>query len=121
MFIFLLRSFMKRYFNTYCLKSSLIIAFFLSLPLYLIHFGIDNKLLNTILVIAGLYLFYKASLNTYPLIGFFTSIFWLWWISLSFRYYGLSYLIPFVIIAKGNAVSGNTTTSYLFFIASFIF
>ena len=105
---------MKRYFNTYCLKSSLIIAFFLSLPLYLIHFGIDNKLLNTILVIAGLYLFYKASLNTYPLIGFFTSIFWLWWISLSFRYYGLSYLIPFIIISIGILYG------FIFWVLSFV-
>ena len=92
---------MKRYFNTYYLKSSLIISIFLSLPLYLIHFGIDNKLLNSIFIVVGFYLFYKSDKNSYPLIGFFTSIFWLWWISLSFRYYDLTFLIPFIIIGIG--------------------
>jgi len=31
--------------------------------------------------------------------GFFIGLFWFWWIGLSFRYYELSYLIPFVIFA----------------------
>ena len=92
---------MKRYFNTYSIKIGLIISIFLSLPLYLIYFGIDNKLLNTILPIFSLYLFYKADLKIYPLIGFFTSIFWLWWISLSFRYYNLTFLIPIIILGIG--------------------
>ena len=92
---------MKRYFNTYYLKNSLIVSIFLVLPLYLIHFGIDNKLLNSLLIIIGIVLFYKNEKNSYPLIGFFVSIFWLWWISLSFRYYGLSFLIPFIILAIG--------------------
>jgi len=92
---------MKRYFNTYYLKSSLIITLFLSLPLYLIHFGIDNKALNSILIVIGIYFFYKADIKSYPLVGFFISIFWLWWIGLSFRYYGLSFIIPFVIIGIG--------------------
>ena len=92
---------MKRYFNTYYLKNSLITSIFLVLPLYLIHFGIDFKFLNSVLIIIGLILFYKNDKNSYPLIGFFTSIFWLWWISLSFRYYGLSFLIPFIIFGIG--------------------
>ncbi|RUM58099.1 MAG: hypothetical protein DSY40_00115, partial [Nautilia sp.] len=85
---------MKQYFNIYSLKESLIVSIFLSLPLYLIHFGIDFKLLNTFIVITGIILFYKANIKSYPLIGFFTSIFWLWWIAMSFRYYNLTYLIP---------------------------
>jgi apolipoprotein N-acyltransferase len=92
---------MKQYFNIYLLKESLIVSIFLSLPLYLIHFGIDSKILNTIIILFGLFLFYKSDIKSYPLIGFFTSIFWLWWISLSFRYYELTYLIPFIIISIG--------------------
>ena len=92
---------MKRYFNTYYIKNGLIIAIFLSLPLYLIHFDIDNKIINSILLIVSIYIFYKNDIKTYPWIGFFTSIFWLWWISLSFRYYGLSFLIPFIILGIG--------------------
>jgi apolipoprotein N-acyltransferase len=92
---------MKQYFNIYLLKESLIVSIFLSLPLYLIHFGIDFKFLNTIIIIIALFLFYKADIKSYPLIGFFTSIFWLWWIAMSFRYYGLTYLIPFIILGIG--------------------
>jgi len=92
---------MKQYFNIYLLKESLIVAIFLSLPLYLIHFGIDFKFLNTIIIIFALFLFYKADIKSYPLIGFWTSIFWLWWMAMSFRYYDLTYLIPFIIIAIG--------------------
>jgi apolipoprotein N-acyltransferase len=33
--------------------------------------------------------------------GFFIGIFWFWWISLSFRYYNLTLLIPFVILLIG--------------------
>ena len=80
---------------------SLIISIFLSLPLYLIHFGIDNKLINSFLFLIGIILFYKNDIKSYPWIGFFTSILWLWWIGLSFRYYDLSFLIPFVILGIG--------------------
>jgi len=92
---------MKRYFNTYYIKNGLIISIFLSLPLYLIHFGIDNKALNSILIIVGIYIFYKNDVKSYPWVGFWVSIFWLWWISLSFRYYDLTFIIPFVIIGIG--------------------
>ena len=92
---------MKRYFNTYSVKSGLIISLFLSLPLYLIHFGIDYKFLNSIIILLGLTLFYTSSNKTIPWIGFFTSILWLWWISLSFRYYNLTFLIPFIILGIG--------------------
>jgi len=92
---------MKQYFNIYLLKESLIVSIFLSLPLYLIHFGIDFKLTNTIIIVFALFLFFKTNIKSYPLIGFFTSIFWLWWIAMSFRYYNLTYLIPFVIVGIG--------------------
>ena len=93
---------MKRYFNTYSLKFSLIVSFFLVVPLYFIHFGVNSLILNTISIFIGLIIFYKIEIYTYPLIGFFTSIFWLWWISLSFIYYDLTFLIPFVIIGIGG-------------------
>jgi len=92
---------MKRYFNTYSLKNGLIISLFLSLPLYFIHFGFDNKFINSLFIFIGLIYFYKTDIKVYPFIGFFTSILWLWWISLSFRYYDLNFIIPFVIISIG--------------------
>jgi apolipoprotein N-acyltransferase len=89
---------MKCYFSTYYIKLGLIVAIFFSLEIYLIHFEIDNKLLNSVLLIVGFWLIYKNDIKITPWIGFFMSIFWLWWISLSFRYYNLSYLIPLIIL-----------------------
>ena len=40
----------------------------------------------------------KSNRFEYFWIGFFIGIFWFYWISFSFRYYGLSYLIPLVIL-----------------------
>jgi len=33
--------------------------------------------------------------------GFFTGVLWFWWIAMSFRYYGMSWAMPFVIVAVG--------------------
>ncbi len=73
------------------------IAFFLSFFIYLSYFHINLLLINTIFGIIGLYFFIleKKEINFWS--GFFVGIFWFYWISLSFRYYNLSYLIPFVI------------------------
>lgn len=46
----------------------------------------------------GFYLLLKANKYESFWAGFFIGIFWFYWISLSFRYYHLSFLIPFVII-----------------------
>jgi apolipoprotein N-acyltransferase len=105
---------MKCYFNTYYIKLGLIISLFLSLPIYLIHFGIDNKLLNSIVIIIGFIIIYKNDKKATPWIGFFMSIFWLWWISLSFRYYNLSILIPFIIFGIG------VFYWFIFYIISFL-
>jgi apolipoprotein N-acyltransferase len=92
---------MKQYFNKYSLKSGLLVALFLSLPIYLIHFDINLKLINTISFLVGLYYLFYADKKFYPLIGFFIGIFWFWWIGLSFRYYDLYVMVPIVIILGG--------------------
>ncbi|QCT94044.1 apolipoprotein N-acyltransferase [Caminibacter mediatlanticus TB-2] len=91
-------SFFKRYFNT----NSLIIAIFFSLPIYLSIFG-ENliiKILNSIISIIAFYLFFNQK-HSFFQTGFFIGIFWFYWIGLSFRYYNLSYLIPFIILFIG--------------------
>ena len=92
------QSFFKRYFNT----NSFITAILFSLPIYLSVFG-ENfaiKLIISVISIIALYYFLNVKQNFFQT-GFFIGILWFWWIGLSFRYYGLSYLIPLIIIAIG--------------------
>jgi len=48
----------------------------------------------------GFFLFFNKK-HSFFQTGFFIGIFWFWWISLSFRYYNLTYLIPFIIFFIG--------------------
>ena len=91
---------MRCYFNTYYIKLGLIIAFFFSSPLYLIHFSFNYKLLNTLsFLFATLLVMLNREKKSMFWSGFFLAIFWLWWIGLSFIYYNLPFLIPLIIIA----------------------
>lgn len=54
--------------------------------------------MDSIFAILGFYLLLKADKYELFWSGFFIGIFWFYWISLSFRYYDLAYLIPFVIL-----------------------
>jgi len=77
------------------------IALFFSLPLYLSLFG-ENlfiKLLNTLIAPYAIYLLFNKKISFKD--GFFIGILWFWWIAFSFKYYNLSYLIPFIILAFG--------------------
>ncbi|WP_459885175.1 apolipoprotein N-acyltransferase [Caminibacter profundus] len=92
------QSFFKRYFNTNSLK----LAILFSLPIYLSIFG-DNILIRTINTISAIIaIFYFLNVkHSFFQTGFFIGVFWFWWIGLSFRYYNLSYLIPFIIFLIG--------------------
>ena len=92
------QSFFKRYFNT----NSLIVAILFSLPIYMSIFG-ENfliKSLNSIIAILAFYYFLNVK-HSFFQTGFFIGIFWFWWVGLSFRYYNLSLIIPFVILFLG--------------------
>ena len=88
-------SFFKKNFNT----NSLISAIFLSIPIYLYHINenIFIQFLCAVFTILGFFVLIKK--NT-PLFSFgsFIGLFWFWWISLSFKYYNLTWLIPIVTI-----------------------
>ncbi len=97
-------SFFKENFNTNSIKLAIIF----SLPIYLNAIFLYSNLeinflaktlfsLNTILFI---YLLFKLDFKFFGF-GFFSSILWFYWISLSFRYYNLDYLIPIVILIIG--------------------
>ncbi|MEO1922911.1 MAG: apolipoprotein N-acyltransferase [Nautiliaceae bacterium] len=89
------KSFFKRYFNT----NSLITAILFSLPIYLSSFGENYliKFLNSFISVTAFYWFLNKK-HSFFQTGFFIGMFWFWWIALSFRYYGLSFLIPVIIL-----------------------
>ena len=95
------KKFSRSYFSTFFITKGFFIATCLSLFIYLDYFGLHVKILDTVLAIAGFYLLLTSEKKTLLWVGFFIGIFWFYWISFSFRYYDLSYAIPFVIIGFG--------------------
>jgi apolipoprotein N-acyltransferase len=91
-------SFFKRYFNTNSLKLAIVF----SAPIYLSILGDHTviKLINSIVAIIAFYYFLNVK-HSFFQSGFFIGIFWFWWIGLSFKYYGFSYLIPVIILLIG--------------------
>ncbi len=96
MFLVKLANFNK----TYIIKG-LISAIILSSFIFLEYYGIEYKILYTILGLVGIYLLITQKKEILFISGFFTSILWFYWIGLSFKYYDLMYLSPFVIIFIG--------------------
>ncbi|WP_187146591.1 apolipoprotein N-acyltransferase [Nautilia profundicola] len=92
-------SFFKENFNT----NSLNLAIFFSLPIYinflLLEYEIEVnfiiKIIFTVNLFLTLYLLFFSKHKWFGS-GFFIGLFWFWWIGLSFRYYGLSWMIPIV-------------------------
>jgi apolipoprotein N-acyltransferase len=97
-------SFFRRYFNT----NSLIVATLLSLPIYLnfflLKFGINDNFFTefifTFFLFLGLFCFFYKK-HSFFQTGFFVGIFWFYWIGFSFRFYNLTFLIPFIIFIIG--------------------
>ena len=83
------------------LVVGLVVALLFSSFIYLDYFGFTNKFLNTIIVIISYILLLIINKKSMFYAGFFTGILWFWWISYSFVYYNLVYLIPFVILSIG--------------------
>jgi len=95
------KKFSRNYFSTFFIIKGFFVALSLSLFIYLAHFGLHVKILETILVTIGFYSLLTCNKKTLLWVGFFIGILWFYWISFSFRYYDLAYLIPFVIIGFG--------------------
>jgi apolipoprotein N-acyltransferase len=89
---------LRDYFTISYIIKGFVTAFCLSIFIYLSYFHINIKLLDSVFAILGFYLLLKAEKNDFFWIGFFIGIFWFYWISLSFRYYDLAYLVPIIIL-----------------------
>ena len=82
------------------------IALCFSAFIYLYHFDVAWKWLNTLL---GLFAFYGlliAPQRQLFLFGFFVGIFWFYWIGFSFRYYEMSWAVPLVALGFALIYSG---------------
>lgn len=74
---------------------------FLSLFIVLYHFGLRSTWVFTLLAFAAI-AYYLSSDRSYRFyLGFFTGVFWFYWIPFSFRFFGIEWLIPLAIIGIG--------------------
>ena len=60
-------------------------------------------MVNSLLALIGFYLLLGENKIIWFWSGFFTGILWFYWISFSFVYYDLTYLIPFIILSLALA------------------
>lgn len=79
----------------------LITALFFSAFIYLEHFGITIKILNTIFAILAFAMLLYSPKRAILVAGFFIGLFWFYWIGYSFEYNGVGYLTPFVTLGFG--------------------
>ncbi len=92
----------SRYFNTNDITKGLLISFLLSAFIYFEYFGITCRFVNTALALLGLYLLLQDSKKeVWFWSGFFIALLWFWWITLSFRIYGIAWAIPLGMIGIG--------------------
>jgi apolipoprotein N-acyltransferase len=64
---------------------------------YEIDVNFALKILFTFIMLFSFYLFFHKK-HAWFGTGFFIGLFWFWWIGLSFRYYGLSWMMPLIDI-----------------------
>ncbi len=89
---------LKTFFSVHELLRAFLLALCFSAFLYLFHFGFEFYLLNTLLGLCAFYLLIVSGRKTLLFAGFFIGLFWFYWIGFSFRYYGLSWAVPFVAL-----------------------
>lgn len=76
-----------------------ITSLFFSAFLYLEHFGITIKAINTIFGLLSLALLLYIPKRAVLTAGFFIGLLWFYWIGYSFKYNGVGYMEPFITFA----------------------
>jgi len=87
------------YFTRIYLIKAFVIALSLSAFIYCDTFELTHLWLNSLFALLGFYLLLGAHKVVWFWSGFFIGILWFYWISFSFIYYDLVFLIPFIIIS----------------------
>jgi len=88
----------------HCNKSiikGLLGSFIFSLPIVAAHFGFEHALSNSIFALLVLYALLSFDEKSTAWLGFFVGISLYYWVSFSFYYYDMPYLIPLIVIAEG--------------------
>ena len=96
--MFLLKT---QHFNKNLIIKGLITACLLSSFIYLSYFGFEIKLINTLFGLYGIYLLLTIPRISLFYAGFFTGIFWCYWMSVSLQYYDITYIAPFLLLGIG--------------------
>ncbi len=85
-------------FNKTNIIKGLYCALFFSAFIYLEHFGVQIKLINSVFALLAIYFLLSIPKQAMFFAGFFIGILWFYWISFSFIYYELIYLMPLVVL-----------------------
>ena len=85
----------------YSMACGLTTALFFSAFLYLHHFDIDNKVLNTLFGLIAFTLLLAIDKRAVLSAGFFIGLFWFYWIGYSFAYTGMGFITPIITFAFG--------------------
>ncbi len=83
------------------LYLSIFTAISFSIFIYLAHFNIELKIIDTIAALTALYLLLHLDKKIVIYSGFFIGLLWFYWIGFSFRYYDLSWAMGFVSFGFG--------------------
>ena len=75
-----------------------LIALLSSAFIYLDHWGLSHPLLTTLFGLTSLYLLLQEEQKTWFFSGFFSGLFWFWWIIMSFNHYNMLWAIPIGLI-----------------------
>ena len=86
------------YFTRIYIIKAFVIALCLCAFIYLAYFNLTFLTLNSLLAMVGFYLLLGENRVVWFWSGFFTGLLWFYWISFSFVYYDLAFLIPFIIL-----------------------
>ncbi len=78
------------------LLLALTVAVSFSAFIYLAHWEINIKILNSLLGLGALYGLLTLSKRSLFVTGFFIGLFWFYWIGYSFEYYGMKWAIPLI-------------------------
>lgn len=89
---------LKSFFSLKELGIAALISLCFSSFIYLFHFGLEFYFLNSVFSLTAFYLLIISSRKTLFFAGFFIGLLWFYWIGFSFRYYGLSWAVPFVAL-----------------------
>lgn len=84
----------RQYLNTFEITRGFLIALLSSAFIYLDYWGLSHPLLTTLFGLVSLYLLLREEQKTWFFSGFFSGLFWFWWMSVSFQHYNMIWAVP---------------------------